>query len=89
MRFAWRKKGAYLEFLWSVFSRIRTEYREILRIRSECAKIRTRKTPNMGIFPAVFLLNISLVNANISAENFTFCTVNNNKMKNNEKPTMQ
>ena len=27
-----REKGLYSEFLWSVFSRIQTEYREILRI---------------------------------------------------------
>ena len=30
-------------FLWSVFSRIRTAYREIWSIQSECGKIRTRK----------------------------------------------
>ena len=30
-------------FFWSVFSRIWTKYREILRFQSECGKIRTRK----------------------------------------------
>ena len=37
-------------FLWSVFSRIRTEYGEILRIQSECGKIRTRKNSVFGHF---------------------------------------
>ena len=30
------------------------EYRVSLRIRSECEKIRTRKTPNTEIFPTCF-----------------------------------
>ena len=39
------EKCQYSEFFCSVFSRIRTEYREILspNIQSECGKIRTRK----------------------------------------------
>ena len=54
-----REKCPYSEFFWSVFSRIRTEYGEILRtlsIQSECGKIRTRKTPNTDTFLAVFSL---------------------------------
>ena len=50
-----REKCPYLELFWSVFSRIRTEYREIpvyLRIQSECGKIRTRITPNTDPFYA-------------------------------------
>ena len=51
-----RKKYSYLEFFWSVFSRIRTEYGEMgvsLRIQSECRKIQTRKTRHMDTFHAV------------------------------------
>ena len=55
-------KYPYLEFFWSLFSRIRTEYGEpafglntatysvSLRTQSECGKIGTRKTPNTNIF---------------------------------------
>ena len=50
---ALREKFPYWEFCWSVFSRIRTEYGEILRIQSKCGKIKTRKTPNMDTFHAV------------------------------------
>ena len=32
IRYTLRKKCPYLELFWSTFSRIRTEYREILRI---------------------------------------------------------
>ena len=41
-----REKFPNTEFFWFLFSRIRTEYREILvslRIQSESRKIRTRK----------------------------------------------
>ena len=38
-----REKCPYLELFWSVFSRIRTE----------CGKIPTRKTPDMDTFYAV------------------------------------
>ena len=37
-------------FFWSVFSRIRTEYGEILCIQSEYEKIRTRKNSVFGYF---------------------------------------
>ena len=42
------KKCPYLEFVWSVFSRIPS-----VRIQFECGKIKTRKTPNTAIFYAV------------------------------------
>ena len=44
-----RKKFSYSELIWPVFSRIRTEYGEF-----ECGKIRTRITPNMDNFHAVY-----------------------------------
>ena len=47
------KRCRWSEFFWSVFSCIRTVY-ENIRIHSECGKIRTRKTPNMDTFHAVF-----------------------------------
>ena len=43
-----RKKCPYSELFWSAFSRIRTEYGEILR--SECGKTRTRITPHTDTF---------------------------------------
>ena len=54
---ALNKNCSYLEFFWSVFSRVRTEYEEI-RISSylsECGKIRTRKTLNKDTFHAVLI----------------------------------
>ena len=48
-----REKCPYSEFFRSVFSRIRTEYGDKLRIQSKCGKIQTRKTPNMDTFYAV------------------------------------
>ena len=42
------KKCPYLEFVWSVFSRIPS-----VRIQSECGKIKTRKTPNTATFYTV------------------------------------
>ena len=42
------KKCPYLEFVWSVFSRIPS-----VPIQSECGKIKTRKTPNTATFYAV------------------------------------
>ena len=51
-----REKCPYSEFFWSVFSRIRTEYGQMLvsfRIHSECEKIRIRKTPNTDTFHTV------------------------------------
>ena len=43
-------------FFWSVFSRIHTEYGEILRIQSECGKIRTRKSSVFGHFSRSFVV---------------------------------
>ena len=52
--FALREKSQYSEFFWSVFSRIWTEYLEILSlcIQSKCGKIWTRKTSNTDTFHA-------------------------------------
>ena len=47
------EKCPYLEFFWSVFSRIWIEYGVSLRIQSECGKTQTRKTPNKDTFHAV------------------------------------
>ena len=46
-------------FFWSVFSRIRTEYRENLLIQSECGKIRTKKTPYLDSFYALLYTTLS------------------------------
>ena len=61
MELSLRKKCSYSELFWSVFSRIRTEYGEILRISpylvrmwENAGKMRTRITPNTGTFYAVF-----------------------------------
>ena len=59
-----REEGPYSEFFWSVFSRIRTEYGGILRIQSECGKIRTRKTPNTDTFHVVCTASILLSGGN-------------------------
>ena len=48
-----REKYPYSEFFWSLFSRIQTEYEEILRIQSKYGKIQTRKSPNTDTFLAV------------------------------------
>ena len=49
-----RKKYPYSDLLWSVTSRIRTEYGEVQTIRRdtqfECGKIRTKTTPNTDNF---------------------------------------
>ena len=48
-----RKKCPYSELFWSVFSRIQTEYRRILRIspfQSKCGKIETKVTSNTDTF---------------------------------------
>ena len=47
-------KCSYSKLNRSAFSRIRTEYREIRSIQSECRKMRTRVTPNTDTFHAVF-----------------------------------
>ena len=52
-----RKNCPYSEIFWSVFSRIRPEYGDLLRIdlliQSECGKIWTGKSPNTDTFHAV------------------------------------
>ena len=53
-----REKCPYLELFWSAFSRKRTEYCVSLCIQSEHGKIRTRITPNMDTFYAVFLYDL-------------------------------
>ena len=56
---ALRKKYPYLEFFYSVFSRIRTEYEEILCFSLYSVQMRekrTRKTPNRGTFHAFLVL---------------------------------
>ena len=52
------EKCPYSGFFWIVFSRIRTEDREILRLRlySEWEKIRTRITPKTDTFDAVLVI---------------------------------
>ena len=50
------EKCPYLELLWSVFSRIWTEYGVYLRIQSKCGKIPTRITPNTYTFYEVFMI---------------------------------
>ena len=40
------KKYLYLELFWSIFSRIRTEYREILRISRYSVRIRENTDQN-------------------------------------------
>ena len=52
-----REKYPYLEFFWSVFTRIKTESRDIrisLHIQSEWGKMRARKTPNRDTFHALY-----------------------------------
>ena len=51
------EKCPYLEFLWPVFSRIWTEYGEVLHMRSECGKIWTRKTTNTDTFHAASVVS--------------------------------
>ena len=50
----------YSGIFWSVFSRIRTEYRGSLRIQPKCGKMWTRKTPNTDTFHAVFINEVNL-----------------------------
>ena len=53
-----REKCMYLELFWSVFSRIRNEYEEILHIFGYSVRMRkiwTRITPNKATFYAVFI----------------------------------
>ena len=50
------KKCPYSEILWSVFSRIRTEYEDLLRKSPYSVRMREkidRETPNVDIFHAV------------------------------------
>ena len=70
-----REKCPYSEFFWSVFSRIWTDYGEILRIsrsQSECEKIRTRKNPNADNFHPVVIIRKSEDNDSLQSENLTF-----------------
>ena len=60
MELSLRKKCSYSELFWSAFSRIRTEYGEILRIspylvrmQENAGKMRIRITPNTDTFYAV------------------------------------
>ena len=51
------EKCPYSEFFWLVFSRIRTEYREIPRISPDLVQIREnteQKTPNTDTFHATY-----------------------------------
>ena len=48
------EKCPYSKLLWSVFSRLWTEYGVSVRIQSECEKMRTRITPNKDTFYAVY-----------------------------------
>ena len=51
----------YSEFLWSIFSRIRTEYEDILRISPYSIRMREntdQKTPNTNTFQAVLVTSI-------------------------------
>ena len=45
-----REKCRYLNFFWSVSSRIRTKRRVNIRVQCKCRKMRTRKTPNTDTF---------------------------------------
>ena len=56
------EKCPYLEFFWSVFSRIRTEYSVSLPILSECKKIPTRKSPNTNTFHALLIFKAFFTN---------------------------
>ena len=48
-----REKCPDMEFFWSVFSRIWTEYGEVWSIQSECGKIWPEKIPYVDTFHAV------------------------------------
>ena len=53
-------KYPYSEFFWYIFSRIRTEYRDILRISPysvQTLKNTVQRTPNTGTFYAVLTTN--------------------------------
>ena len=56
------KKCPYSEIFWSVFSRIRTEYREILRIPPYSGRMwenTDQKTPNTDTFHGVSYLKLN------------------------------
>ena len=60
--YPWVKKCLYSEFIWSVFSRIRTDtkrYSVSLNIHSAFGEIRTRKTPNGHFSLSVHVCNLS------------------------------
>ena len=55
-----RKKCPYSELFWSAFSRIRTEYGELLRISPYSVRMqemRARTTPSTDTFHAVHHMN--------------------------------
>ena len=56
-----REKIPGTKFFWSIFSRIRIEYKLKLRIQSEYGKIRTRKSSVSGHFSRsanIFIKNL-------------------------------
>ena len=59
--FVLRENCWYSEFFLSVFSLIGTEYGEILRIQSECGKIRTKKIPNTDTFHTVMGMHSAIL----------------------------
>ena len=70
-------KWPYSELFCSVFSRIRTEYRELLRIQSVCGKIRTRKNPNTATFHAADGKDDSAITLSPSFEDVTGLCIKN------------
>ena len=52
-------------FFWSLFFHIQSEYGEILRIQSECGKIRTRKHSVFGHFSRSVMFYVSDLNYEI------------------------
>ena len=80
-----RKKSPYSEFLWSVFSRMRAEYGEILvslRIQPGCGKIRTIKTPNTDTFYAVLFIHTLQVESQPSRSELWLGPPQTSKIKN-------
>ena len=56
-----RKKCPYLELFWSVFSRIRTEYREILRISAYSVWMRENTDQNNSEYGHFYAIIVTLV----------------------------
>ena len=57
-----RKKCPYLEFFWSVFSRIRTEYGKVLRISLHSVRIREYTDQKNSEFIRYYLLLLFIIN---------------------------